>query len=139
FGCNVIEDAHHLFVECERYTEWKDKAAETLQAKTEMKLIELGVEETARERLITAAKFLFSREDSIWPLKHTFYYLGHIPPLEPLLPTSAVETKFTRERLLHHLAAEWHLTAIQMGGRIFGDYQKEMMKINVPTKKRGKN
>ncbi|KAJ7491047.1 hypothetical protein FB451DRAFT_1023142 [Mycena latifolia] len=138
-GCEAVEDAHHLFVECGRYSEWRGRMAEELKTKTETKLIEEGVEETARKGLLQAAKSLFRRDDEIWPLKHTFYYLGHIPPLEALLPNDAVDGTIKREKILHHLAADWHLAAIRLAGRIFGDYQREMAKKNVPMKKRGKN
>ncbi|KAJ6605180.1 hypothetical protein DFH09DRAFT_1422040 [Mycena vulgaris] len=56
FGCNTIEDAHHIFVECRRYQEWRTKAAEDAVMKTTMKLDEKGVEETARNGLLKAAK-----------------------------------------------------------------------------------
>ncbi|KAJ6530474.1 hypothetical protein DFH09DRAFT_1093520 [Mycena vulgaris] len=138
FGCNAIEDAHHIFVECRRYREWRTKATEDVVMKTTMKLDEKGVEETARNCLLKAAKFLFARKDDIWPLKHTFYYLGHIPPLEGLLPINAMDNVVSREQLLHHFAAEWHLKAIRLAGRIFGDYQREMSKRNAPMKIRGK-
>ncbi|KAJ7671845.1 hypothetical protein B0H17DRAFT_897772, partial [Mycena rosella] len=94
FGCNAVEDAHHVFVECGRYKEWRLKATEELS--------------------------IFIRDDIIWPLKHTFYYLGHIPSLNDLLPANAVDNMVSHERLLHHFAAEWHLKAIRLTGRIFG-------------------
>ncbi|KAJ7702645.1 hypothetical protein B0H17DRAFT_845733, partial [Mycena rosella] len=112
FGCSAIEDAHHVFVECWRYREWRSKAAEELVRTTTMKLEEKGVEEAARKGLLTAAKSLFRRDDDVWPLKQPFYYLGHIPPLDDFLPADAVDNTISRERLLHHIAADWHLKAI---------------------------
>ncbi|KAJ7500598.1 hypothetical protein B0H11DRAFT_1714535 [Mycena galericulata] len=138
FGCSAVEDAHHLFVDCVRYADWRSKAAKELTKKTELKLAEKGVEEAARQRLLTAAKSLFSSDDTVWPLKHSFYYLGHIPPLEPLLQYDTLASGLTRERLLHYLASEWHLVAIRLAGRIFGDYQREMAKANTPLGTRGK-
>ncbi|KAJ7104689.1 hypothetical protein C8R44DRAFT_640066 [Mycena epipterygia] len=138
FGCEAVEDAHHLFVECDRYKEWRRKAAEELTKKTELKLTEQGVEEGARKDLLTAVKFMFDYNEQIWPLKHTFYYLGHIPPLDALLPQSVDLTSLKRERLLHHLAADWHLTAIRLAGRIYGDFQREMARMNVPLRARGR-
>ncbi|KAJ7459211.1 hypothetical protein FB451DRAFT_1182236 [Mycena latifolia] len=93
FRCNAVEDAHHIFVDCARYTGWQKKAADDLRKKTEMKLIEKGVEEAAHEGLLTAAMSIFSHNDTIWPLKHTFYHLGHLAPLEKLLPNKAVNSK----------------------------------------------
>ncbi|KAJ6595497.1 hypothetical protein DFH09DRAFT_1072475 [Mycena vulgaris] len=121
------------------YQEWRMKATEDAVLKTMMKLEEKGVEETARNGLLKAAKLLFARNDDIWPLKHTFYYLGHIPPLEGLIPINAVNNVVSRELLLlHHFAAEWQLKAIRLAGRIFGDYQREVSKRNAPMKMRGK-
>ncbi|KAJ6606210.1 hypothetical protein DFH09DRAFT_865171, partial [Mycena vulgaris] len=102
--CNAIEDPHHIFVECRRYQEWRMKATEDAVTKTTMKLDEKGIEETARN--------------------------GHIPPLDGLLPANTMDNVVSRERLLHHFAAEWHLKAIRLAGRIFGDYQREMPKRN---------
>ncbi|KAJ7193408.1 hypothetical protein GGX14DRAFT_379053, partial [Mycena pura] len=112
FGCNAVEDAHHLFVDCPRYWEWKDQEARKLIETTKEKCREEGVEEAAVER--------------------------HIPPLEKALPSNAIRDILARERFLHHMAATWHLVAIRMAGRIFGDYQREMAKRNVPLRKRGK-
>ncbi|KAJ6607833.1 hypothetical protein B0H10DRAFT_1817044 [Mycena sp. CBHHK59/15] len=138
FGCNAVEDTHHIFVECGRYESWRVRAVEDLWKKTTMKLDEKGVEETARKGLLTAVKFLFARNDDIWLLKQSFYYLGHVPQLDKLLPTGAVQNAITRERLLYHRATDWHLTAIRLAGRIFGDYQREMSKMNAPMKTRGR-
>ncbi|KAJ7774186.1 hypothetical protein DFH07DRAFT_800602 [Mycena maculata] len=138
FGCDAAEDMHHLFVDCKRYSDWRVKAAEELTKKTEKKLNEKGVEEAAQKRLLSAAKSLFSRNDDIWPLKHSFYYLGHIPPLDSLLPANTPLNGLARERLLHHFASDWHLVAIRLAGRIFGDYQREMAKQNTPLKMRGR-
>jgi hypothetical protein len=138
FGCDAVEDSHHLFVECRRYDEWRANAAEEMGRKADQKLAERGVEEAARKRLLATAKSLFCNDPEVWPLKHSFYYLGHIPPLDPLLPHDIFESRLSRERLLHYFSAEWHLASIRLAGRIFGDYQREMAKINTPLRARGK-
>ncbi|KAJ7841920.1 hypothetical protein B0H14DRAFT_2231219, partial [Mycena olivaceomarginata] len=33
-GCDAIEDAHHIFVNCARYEDWRAKAAEELEKRT---------------------------------------------------------------------------------------------------------
>ncbi|KAJ3925083.1 MAG: hypothetical protein NXY57DRAFT_1074879, partial [Lentinula lateritia] len=100
FGCRALEDPHHLFVECKRYTEWR----------------------------VETTKSLFINDKDIWPLQYSFYYLGHIPKLDSLLPYSPTMTPIAREQLLYHLAADWHMHIIRLAGCIFGDYQQEMAK-----------
>lgn len=117
---------------------WRAEGSRQLVERTRKKLDEKGIEEAAQIGLLTAAKFLFSDNEHIWPLKYTFYYLGHIPPLDNLLPHIGVLDLIARERLLHHLAADWHLQAIRLAGRIFGDYQREMAKKNDPIRLRGR-
>jgi hypothetical protein len=44
-GCDAIEDAHHIFVHCRRYNEWRTIAAVELQNQARAKLTEKGFEE----------------------------------------------------------------------------------------------
>ncbi|KAJ7228423.1 hypothetical protein GGX14DRAFT_530225 [Mycena pura] len=39
-GCEAIEDAHHIFVDCTHYASWRSKAAEELHARARDKLLE---------------------------------------------------------------------------------------------------
>ncbi|KAJ7460333.1 hypothetical protein FB451DRAFT_1271046 [Mycena latifolia] len=123
-GCDAIEDQHHIFVVCERYAEWREKAAEDLYRRTNNKLAEKGIEEVNRS--------LFSDNKSIWPLHYSTYYLGHLPKIEPHLPRKIGENgdRVVRTRLAHHLASDWHTAAIRLAGRIWGDWQREMAKAN---------
>ncbi|KAJ4477126.1 hypothetical protein C8R41DRAFT_773096, partial [Lentinula lateritia] len=114
FGCRALEDPHHLFVECKRYTEWRVETSKEIENRTRRKLTEKGFKETS--------------QTNIWPLQYSFYYLGHIPKLDSLLPYSPTMTPIAREQLLYHLAADWHMHIIRLVGRIFGDYQQEMAK-----------
>ncbi|KAJ7770801.1 hypothetical protein DFH07DRAFT_735350, partial [Mycena maculata] len=106
FRCDMVEDMHHVLVECTWYMDWREKAAKELVMETEAKLNEKSIGEAAQKHLLTTAKSLFTRNVNSWPLKHSFYYLGHIPPLEPLLLVETPENDLTREQLLHHLVAE---------------------------------
>ncbi|KAJ4481323.1 hypothetical protein C8R41DRAFT_841747 [Lentinula lateritia] len=128
FGCRALEDPHHLFVECKRYTEWRVETSKEIENRTQRKLTEKGFEETSQTSLLQTAKSLFINDKDIWPLQYSFYYLGHIPKLDSLLPYSPTMTPIAREQLLHHLAADWHTHIIRLAGRIFGDYQREMAK-----------
>ncbi|KAJ6572507.1 hypothetical protein DFH09DRAFT_916547, partial [Mycena vulgaris] len=57
------------------------------------------------------------------------YYLGHLPKFDHLIPRiKDADDKLADTRLAHHLAADWHVAAIRLAGRIWGDWQKEMAK-----------
>lgn len=129
-GCDVVEDQHHIFVTCQKYEGWRETAAEELEKRTKRKLVEKGIEEQDQLGLTQTAKSLFSDNPNVWPLCYSAYYLGHVPPLDHLLPSGSVENTLTRSRLLYHLAAEWHLTSIRLAGRIWGDWQRMMAQRN---------
>ncbi|KAL6306091.1 hypothetical protein BKA93DRAFT_729957 [Sparassis latifolia] len=132
FGCDAIEDAYHIFVRCPRFESWREETSQALVARTEMKLDEQETETDDQKAILHAAKSLFKDTPVIWPLYYTFYFLGHIPNLEPLLPDPPKDRdgRMRRCKLLHHLSADWHLVAIRLAGRIFGDVQWEMAKRN---------
>ncbi|KAJ7708993.1 hypothetical protein B0H17DRAFT_916723 [Mycena rosella] len=131
-GCNAIEDQHHIFVECEQYTEWRSKAAVDVHRRTESKLKEKGYEETDAVDLLSTAKFLFSDKPHIWPLQYCTYFLGHLPNLDHLMPKKpgVDDDKLSRTRLAHHIASDWHTAAIRLAGRIWGDWQRKMAMKN---------
>ncbi|KAK7005425.1 hypothetical protein R3P38DRAFT_2794615 [Favolaschia claudopus] len=60
------------------------------------------------------------------PLGHSLYYLGQLPNLDLAFPPSQTSDELGRRKLLHHLAADWHLASIRLAGRIFGCLQREM-------------
>ncbi|KII90980.1 hypothetical protein PLICRDRAFT_697396 [Plicaturopsis crispa FD-325 SS-3] len=124
FGCETSESAHHIFVECPRYTEWRRMTADDVVGRTRMKLAEQEVPEPAQQRLLHTAKSLFC-DDECWPFHQSLFYYGQLPPLPALLPQTEM-SYISRKRLLHHLAADWHTSAIRLAGRIFGDLQREM-------------
>jgi hypothetical protein len=122
-GYNTIEDTHHIFVHCTRYTEWRAKATTELLRRTVSKLTEKGIEEADAVDLLNTVKLLFS-DDNIWPLQYSTYYLGHIPRFDHLVPTTNDPTPLSQSRLAHHFAAGWHVASIRLAGRIWGDWQK---------------
>ncbi|KAJ7176386.1 hypothetical protein C8R43DRAFT_872728 [Mycena crocata] len=129
-GCNAIEDQHHIFVHCERYTEWRTKASEELLHRTKSKLCEKGLEETDAVGLLHTVKSLFI-DAPVWPLQYSQYYLGHIPKLNGLIPKKPDDPdKLSMTRLEHHLASDWHTSCIRLAGRIWGDWQREMARLS---------
>ncbi|KAJ7791368.1 hypothetical protein B0H14DRAFT_3567083, partial [Mycena olivaceomarginata] len=119
-GCDTIEDAHHIFVHCRRYDEWRASAAVELQKRPLTKLIEKGFEEVECINFLAEAKLLFTDKCSLWPL----HYSGHVPNFD-LLPTRANLSKLAFTRLAYHFSADWHTTSIRLAGRIWGNWQKE--------------
>ncbi|KAJ7110532.1 hypothetical protein C8R44DRAFT_883670 [Mycena epipterygia] len=137
YGCDAIEDQHHLFVHCERYAVWRTKATTDVYSRTNNKLAEKGIEEADRVGLLLTAKSLFIDNESIWPLHYSTYYLGHIPTFDHLMPRTPASDKLAQICLAHHLAADWHTAYIRLAGRIWGDFQREMAK-NTNTRGRRK-
>jgi hypothetical protein len=126
-GCNTIEDMHHIFVECPRYTDWRFKATNDILTRSKAKLAEKELEEANAVDLLVAAKSLFV-DSPIWPLQYSAFYLGHIPKLDALVPRNHDLSNITHTRLIHHFASDWHTACIRLAGRIWGDWQKEMFK-----------
>ncbi|KAJ7920023.1 hypothetical protein B0H13DRAFT_2319938 [Mycena leptocephala] len=121
-GCNAIEDQHHIFVDCPRYTPWHTTTANELAARTNNKLKEKGIEEADRVDLLAAVKPLFINDASIWPLQYSVYFLSHIPKFDHRIPSiKDPDDKIADKRLAHHLAADWHLACIHLAGRIWGN------------------
>jgi hypothetical protein len=135
-GCSAIEDMHHIFVDCQRYTDWRAKASCDILTRTKAKLAEKGIEEAdCVDRLLTA-KSLFS-DSPVWPLQYSAYYLGHIPRIDTLVPRNNELTNISHSRLIHHFASDWHTACIRLVGRIWGDWQKEMsMKTNSRSRRK---
>ncbi|KAJ7826737.1 hypothetical protein B0H13DRAFT_1452927, partial [Mycena leptocephala] len=68
-GCDAIEDMHHIFVKCPRYTEWRSKATNDILLHTRAKLTEKEIEEADAVDLLAAAKSLFL-DSQTWPLQY---------------------------------------------------------------------
>jgi hypothetical protein len=130
FGCEDVEDMHHLFVECARFTKWREEVKEDLLRRTKRKLDDLNIEEAGQDGLLMAVKSLFKNDSSIWPLHYSFYYVGHMPNLDKFLTKDLPISQLARRRLLHNLSADWHLFSIRLAGRIFGEVQREMARRN---------
>ncbi|KAJ7452052.1 hypothetical protein B0H11DRAFT_2329103 [Mycena galericulata] len=137
-GCAAIEDAHHIFVDCTRYDDWRSKASVELHTRARDKLVEQGFNLDDCTVLLSEAKSLFSDNCSLWPLHYSAYFLGHVPKFTHLLPPSHELPKLAFARLIHHLSAEWHTTSIRLAGRIWGHWQKETaVKLDVRGRRSG--
>ena len=133
-GCDEIESPHHLFVHCKHYQKWRDDATDEVLKKTKLKLETLlsNVEPSIHKNIMKYAKSLFLDDHSIWPLKVTQYYLGQVPNVNPVIEDIPDVTTLQRRRITSHVASDWHIAAVRLAGRIFGDVQKRMASAYCP-------
>ena len=127
-GCDVIEDTHHVFVACKTFDKLRGDACREIVEKTRQKIKVIGLEEAQFAGLLKTAKSLFSDCSVTWPLHYSFYYLGHIPKLDAHVNPNIFESRLKRERFIHNVSGDWHISAIRLASRIWGKVQKEMAK-----------
>jgi len=48
FGCGVMGDMHHIFVNCRQYSQWRDDANRELVERMELKLANMKIEEAVK-------------------------------------------------------------------------------------------
>ncbi|KAJ7168159.1 hypothetical protein C8R43DRAFT_1060343 [Mycena crocata] len=123
----AIESAHHLFVDCSYFADWRRDAAIEVADRTGVKLTDAGIPVEDQQRILhTTAKSLFLDDPAVWPLKITQYYHGQIPSTEALITRILLPNTINRRRVSSHIASEWHTSAIRLAGRIFGSVQRTM-------------
>jgi hypothetical protein len=82
------------------------------------------------QRLILAAKSLFSDDSAIWPLHRLAFYLGWIPDVTTPLgfkqpaPHSPLSPSIRLSCVIHSIAMEWHTHSIRLAGHIWGQVQR---------------
>ncbi|KAF8904800.1 hypothetical protein CPB85DRAFT_1176954, partial [Mucidula mucida] len=96
FGCIAIEDMHHTFVCCPQFSTYRADALKDVE------------------------RSLFLDNPVIWPLALTQFYLGHVPPLDGLIPRDAFSSGILRDRVLRNISSSWHITFVRLAGRIWG-------------------
>ena len=131
FGCQDIENPHHIFVVCARFAEMRIKQLDSLITSIKKRLDDAGLDPGDQTRLLHTVKFLFSDSSIVWPLQSSVYFLGQIPKVEILLPPLPTISPVTRSRLVHNLATDMHLASARLASRIYGDLQKEITRRHV--------
>ena len=131
FGCPATENPHHIFVDCQRYSEMRADALSTLTSTAQKKVDEAGIEPHLQTPLLDSVKSLFSDSMEVWPLGSSMYYLGNIPKIEPLISPLSFTSMVDRSRLVHCLANDLHVSSARLTSRIYGDLQKEMTRRHV--------
>ncbi|KAJ7278755.1 hypothetical protein C8J57DRAFT_1221587 [Mycena rebaudengoi] len=133
-GCaGAVESAHHIFVVCAHFTEWRTAAAVELAARTQRKLEEYGIAVEEQRSLAQAATSLFSDNAELWPLKMSQFYLGQIPRISDFLTAEMLPDPIKRRKLSTHIASDWHTSSIRLAGRIFGGSEYNGIVVLRPT------
>ncbi len=118
FGCPTLEDDHHLFVHCPSFDHLRDEYSHTLVSATQSILKDAALSTPVHSHLDRVASSLF-RDDAIWPLASSRFYLGLLPPL---LPLSTLHDPLQGEspRVFTRLAHTCHTYSIRLAARIWG-------------------
>ncbi|KAF6760570.1 hypothetical protein DFP72DRAFT_780655, partial [Ephemerocybe angulata] len=107
FGCLAVESSHHIFVECLHFD---------------------GIRHATTNDIISRANTILNTyqldlpHGSHWPAQRSFFYLGIIPKLDPLLRPNQLRhlSGLQREKVLAGLNGILHQGAILCAGRIWG-------------------
>ena len=126
-GCHEVEDEHHVFVGCLEFNEWRVQAGKQLRKVVEERLIKMKVGDGDKAELLSKAEFFYIDDPTIWPLKESRYYLGHVPKLSNLLPKSwSGLGKWQEERMIHAIYCEWHNAGVRLALRIYEELQQHV-------------
>ena len=135
FGCLDTESPHHIFVQCPRFSELRDKELQSLISTVEKRLLEAKLSPADQAQLLESAKSLFSDSENVWPLDSAVFFLGQIPKIDPLIPPQSMNNFVNRSRLVHNIASDMHLSSVRLASRIFGDLQKVMSKRHADSRR----
>jgi hypothetical protein len=121
FGCNVPGTLHHIFAECYRFASWREESKNSilLKLKAHREKFAKETQDEEWDKLRNTAEYLFT-DNEVWPGGLTYYYLGHIPKVDELIPPGIL-TSAKRNQLSCNVARDWHLASIWLAGRIWGE------------------
>ena len=110
-----MEDAHHLFIACPRFSSLRAQYYQHLHDNIASILHLHALPQEDKSFIYDWVRDLFI-DSPIWPSKRSAYYLGILPTL---LPPSCVGTCLHIR--ISHFA---HVSSIQLAGRIWGDVRR---------------
>jgi hypothetical protein len=126
FGCQHIEDAHHIFVQCPKFTILRESYTTRLHDATHTTLTPYHLPPKDIAFIMEQISNLFFDSD-VWPSRRTAFYLGILPRLVP--HSHIGSTMHTR------IAQQAHTLSIQLAGRIWGS-TRQAAHINHKPKRR---
>ena len=114
FGCQTIEDDHHLFVHCPHFnTVWQEFTRNLISESSRI-LSDKPLPTPVTSHLEHLAGHLF-RDDDCWPLASSHFYLGLLPHLLPK-PFSSQTLSPESMRIVTRLGHCYHTSAIHLAG-----------------------
>ena len=116
FACCQIEDPHHIFVLCPRFTPLRDTYSQRLKDAVLTILDTYHLTERDRSFIMERVSNLFT-DSNAWPSCRTGFYLGILPRLVPPPLTASI----MHSRLAHQA----HTSCIQLASRIWGLVRRE--------------
>ena len=110
------------------YTHSGDSASDAIKCfKYSTRVSKVDIEESYKNQILTKAKSFYVDDPTLWPLKESMFYLGHVPKISHMISRPSNGT-FTLqiERAIHATYCEWHNTSTRLAARIFGEFQRRV-------------
>ena len=126
-GCPEIEDEHHIFVDCPIFDEWRQEAGIQLQKALVDRLKQTGLGEIDMSAIVNKAKFFFTDDANIWPLRESCYFLGLVPKIKQwIMQGNQGMNAIMMERVIKGIYCDWHNTGVRLASRIYGEMQRRV-------------
>ncbi|CDO70490.1 hypothetical protein BN946_scf184569.g33 [Trametes cinnabarina] len=120
-GCEAVETAHHLFVDCPAFDHLRTSATTEVLRDTSEQLRAAETTPLQTEVVLRFTSALFSDSAEVWPQYSSAYYLGTMPSL----PQSLFPANLPSQRLLTRVMQSWHLASIHLTSRIWSAYKRQ--------------
>ena len=111
----VREDAHHVFVQCPKFTTLRESYTTRLRDATRVILSTYSLPPEDLAFIMERVSHLFL-DSEVWPSRRTAFYLGILPRLVPHSHVCSV----MHTRVAHQA----HTLSIQLAGRIWGSTRR---------------
>ena len=118
----LLEDTHHLFVHCPKFSSLPATYQKRLRDTIEDSLHVIHTLSQVDQSFIFEQIWDLFTDSHIWPSCRTAYYLSILPTL---IPSSHVGTR-VHVRVTHIT----HLVCIQLAGRIWGEVRRKGFLLN---------
>lgn len=125
-GCNQLETMHRVFVQCKHFSHWRKQSTQELVTMVSNILSSLQNMESRIINVITrrVSKTFFD-DDSLWPLRHSQYYLGRTIPTRKLFDGTG---SYPDNKTATQIGNALHYISIRLASRIWGHIQRVVAK-----------
>ncbi|KAG8829786.1 hypothetical protein FRC18_009026 [Serendipita sp. 400] len=121
FGCQSLQDDHHIFVECPNFQHMRDETKAVLKRVTKSEGEKRGMDAGALAPFISRAESLVTDGD-VWPFSESLYYVGRIPDMSTL---RADQNGHKDWEWKTRISTVWHVECIKLAGRIWGTVMRD--------------